>query len=189
MTSPARHDALLRRDVTGLILVDIQDAFAPVIDGFDEVVRQAALLSRGMAILGRPVLVSEQYPKGLGSTVAALSEALPEGAPIIEKMRFSACGVAAFDDAIAASGCTTWIVAGVETHVCVNQTALDLIARGHDVHVAADAVSSRTPSNRALGLRKMEAAGVHVTSVETALFEMLEQAGGDEFKAISKLVR
>ena len=189
MTQPTRHDSLLRREGTGLILVDIQDAFAPVIDRFDEVVRQAGLLTRGMVTLGRPVLVSEQYPKGLGSTVGALVDALPEDAAIIEKIRFSASGVEAFDDAIAASGCTTWVVAGVETHVCVNQTALDLMARGHRVHVAADAVGSRTASNRELGLRKMEAAGALVTSVETALFEMLEQAGGDAFKAISRLVR
>lgn len=189
MSTSTRHKGLLRREQTGLILVDIQEAFAPVIDRFDEVVRQAALLTRALAVLGRPILVSEQYPKGLGSTAAELAEALPEGTPIIEKMRFSACGVEAFDDALAAANCSSWIVVGVETHVCVNQTAHDLLARGHQVHVAADAVSSRTASNRELGLRKMSEAGVSVTSVEMALFEMLEQAGGDEFKAISKLVR
>ena len=126
---------------TGLILVDIQEAFAPVIYGFDEVVRQAALLARGMATLGRPVLVSEQYPKGLGATVGALVEALPDDAATIEKMRFSACGVAAFDAAIAASGCTTWVVAGIETHVCVNQTVLDLMARGRRSTAAQPACS------------------------------------------------
>ena len=87
------------------------------------------------------------------------------------------------------AGCDTWVLAGIETHVCVNQTAHDLLARGLAVHVAADAVSSRTERNRDLGLAKMAAGGAVVTSTETALFEMLEEAGSPEFKAISRLVR
>jgi nicotinamidase-related amidase len=97
--------------------------------------------------------------------------------------------VEGFDRQLADAGCSTWVVCGIETHVCVNQTVHDLIARGHTVHVAADAVSSRAPSNKAAGLEKMAAAGAHVTSAEMALFELLEVAGTDEFKAISKMVR
>lgn len=189
VSAPTRHEALLRRDSTGLILVDVQEAFRPVIDRFDEVVRNCAILARGFGILGRPVLVSEQYPKGLGHTVAELAEALPADAERVEKMRFSACGVDAFDAALGAAGCRTWVVAGIETHVCVNQTVLDLLARGYEVHVAADAVSSRAPANREAGLRKMTAHGAEGSTAETVLFEMLEVAGGDEFKQISKLVR
>lgn len=184
-----RHPALLRREETGLVLVDVQEAFRPVIDRFDEVVANCGLLAEGFGLLGRPVLVSEQYPKGLGNTVPELAERLPEDARLVEKVRFSACGVDAFEEALAAAGCSTWVVAGIETHVCVNQTVHDLLARGYAAQVAADAVSSRTASNRALGLEKMTAAGAGTTSAEMALFEMLEQAGSDEFKQISRLVR
>ena len=186
---PERHASLLRREETGLIIVDVQEAFRPVIDGFESVARNCSILAAGFGILGRPVIVSEQYPKGLGRTASEIVEALPEGTPTIEKMRFSACGVEPFDAELARSGCRSWVVAGVETHVCVNQTVLDLLARGYGVHVASDAVSSRTAANREAGLRKMSAHGAEVSSAETVLFEMLEVAGGDAFKAISKLVR
>ncbi len=184
-----RHPDLLRREGTGLILIDVQEAFRPVIDGFDRVVANCGILAEGFGVLGRPVLVSVQYPKGLGQTVSELAERLPEGTPMVEKLRFSACGVEAFDDVLAAAGCTDWVVAGIETHVCVNQTVLDLLARDYRVHVAGDAVSSRAPGNRDLALGRMAADGARITSTEMALFEMLEVAGTDEFKAISRLVR
>jgi nicotinamidase-related amidase len=189
LTGTDRHPALLRREDTGLIVVDVQEAFRPVIDGFDGVARNCGLLAEGFGVLGRPVLVSEQYPKGLGHTVDEVAERLPEGVEPVEKLRFSACGVAPFDRALEAAGARAWVVCGIEAHVCVNQTVHDLLARGYDVHLAADAVSSRTAANRALGLDKAAAAGARVTSAEMALFEMLEEAGSPEFKAISKLVR
>jgi nicotinamidase-related amidase len=189
VAAPTRHPALLRREETGLVIVDVQEGFRPVIDGFDAMVRNIGLLAEGFGVLGRPVLASEQYPKGLGHTVPEVAERLPEGSAVVEKLRFSACGVGDFDSALETLGVRSWVVCGIETHVCVNQTVLDLLSRGHDVHVAADAVSSRTAANRALGLEKMREAGAHVTSTEMALFEMLEEAGSPEFKAISKLVR
>lgn len=189
MADVTRHPGLLTRDGTGLIVVDVQEGFRQVIDGFDEMTRNVGILAEGFGILGRPVLVSEQYPKGLGHTVAEVEERLPAFSDRVEKLRFSVCGVKAFDEALARARCTRWVVCGIEAHVCVNQTAHDLLARGYEVHVAEDAVSSRAPSNRRIGLEKMLASGARATSAETALFEMLEQAGGDEFKAISKLVR
>jgi len=189
MAVVTRHPGLLRREDAGLILVDVQEAFRPVIDGFEGVAAACGLLAEGFGVLGRPVLVSAQYPKGLGAVVPEVAGRLPEGTRPIEKLRFSACGVEGFDRAIEEAGCRTWVVGGIEAHVCVNQTVLDLLARGYAVHVAADAVSSRTPRNRELGLRKMESAGAVVTSAEMALFEMMETAGTDEFKAISRLVR
>jgi nicotinamidase-related amidase len=184
-----RHIHLAQRAHTGLLLLDMQEGFRPVIDAFDEAVANAGLLAEAFAILDRPVLVTEQYPKGLGATVAELAARLPGGVTPIEKTRFSACGVPDFDRAVDRAGCRTWIVAGIEAHICVEQTALDLMERGLDVHVAADAVSSRTPRNRALGIDKMMSLGVHVTSAEMAIFEMIEDAGAPEFKAISRLVR
>ena len=189
VAAPARHPALLRREETGLVVVDVQEGFRPVIDGFDGMARNVGLLAEGFGVLGRPVIASEQYPKGLGHTVPEVAERLPDGSTVVEKLRFSACGVGDFDSALEAASCRSWVVCGIETHVCVNQTVLDLLARGHEVHVAADAVSSRSPANRALALEKMQAAGAHLTSAEMALFEMLEEAGSPEFKAISKLVR
>lgn len=184
-----RHPALLRRERVGLVMVDVQEAFRPVIDAFDATVAACGLLAEGFGVLGRPVLVSEQYPKGLGHTVEEVAGRLPEGTDPVEKLRFSACGVEAFDAALAAADCTAWVVAGIEAHVCVNQTVLDLLDRGYEVHVAADATSSRAPANKVLALERMAVAGAHVTSSEMALFEMLEVAGSPEFKAISKLVR
>jgi len=184
-----RHPALLDRERAGLIVVDVQEAFRPVIDRFDQVVANCGLLAEGFGVLGRPVLVTEQYPKGLGHTVPELAERLPEGARLVEKTRFSAYGVSAFDEAIAESGAASWVVAGIEAHVCVSQTVHDLLQFGFQVQVAADAVSSRTPTNRELGMAKMTAAGAGTTSAEMALFEMLEEAGSDEFKQISRLVR
>jgi nicotinamidase-related amidase len=187
--SEARHPALLRRAETGLVVVDVQEAFRPVIDSFADVARNCGLLAEGFGVLGRPVLVSEQYPKGLGHTVEEVAGRLPEGTEVVEKMRFSACGVAPFDRALEEAGCRAWVVCGIEAHVCVNQTVHDLLARGYEVHVAADAVSSRSAGNRELGLEKAVADGARMSSAEMALFEMLEEAGSPEFKAISKLVR
>ena len=184
-----RHPALARREDAGLIIIDVQDAFRPVIDGFDSVVANCGLLAEGFGVMNRPVIVTEQYPKGLGHTVPELAERLPEGTPVIEKTRFSACGVEGFEEAYDAARCETWVVCGIEAHVCVNQTVHDLLSRGASVHVAADAVSSRTAANRDGGLAKAARAGAHVTTAEMVLFEMLGQAGGPEFKAISALVR
>lgn len=184
-----RHAALLRREETGLILIDVQEGFRPVIDRFDETVRACGLLAEGFGILGAPVLSSEQYPKGLGATVPELAERLPEATITVDKLRFSACGVDAFDAALEAAGRRAWVVGGIEAHVCVGQTVLDLLDRGYETYVAADATSSRDPANKELALERMRRAGAHVTSSEMALFEMLEEAGTPEFKAISKLVR
>jgi nicotinamidase-related amidase len=184
-----RHGALLPRERTGLIVIDVQEAFRPAIHAFEQTAANCGLLAEGFGVLGRPVLTSVQYPERLGEIAPEVADRLPAGVEPVAKLRFSACGVDAFEDALEAAGCDTWVLAGIETHVCVNQTAHDLLARGLAVHVAADAVSSRTERNRDLGLAKMAAAGAVVTSSETALFEMLEEAGSPEFKAISRLVR
>lgn len=184
-----RHPALLNANDTGLLIVDLQEGFRPVIDRFEETVRNCRILAEGFAILGAPIIASEQYPKGLGHTVAEVAEVLPPGTPVVEKLRFSVVGVEELDHAIATAGRMRWVVCGIESHVCVNQSVYDLIAAGYGVALAADAVSSRTESNRSIGIDKCVVAGAGRTSTEAVLFEMLEEAGTDRFKAISKLVR
>jgi nicotinamidase-related amidase len=173
----------LDRERAALVVIDVQEAFAKAVEGFDDVAAQTAILVQGAKVLGLPVLVTEQYPRGLGDTVEAVRETLGE-VERLPKTVFSAVQAEGFD----LEGRDQALVCGVEAHVCVSQTAHDLLAGGVEVHVAVDAVGSRTAANRELGLRKMETSGVILTSVETALFELLGEAGTDEFKTIQKLV-
>ena len=179
--APAR---VLDRDRAALVVVDVQEAFRPAVREFDAVAAGTAALVRGARILGLPVVVTEQYPRGLGSTVPEVAEHL-DGIEPLEKVCFSAAAADGFD----LDGRDQALVCGIESHVCVSQTAHDLLDRGVEVHVARDAVSSRTEQNRELGLHKMEGAGAIVTSVETALFELLGAAGTDEFKRVQELVK
>ena len=174
----------LARDRTTLIVVDVQEAFRKALADFDEVAEAAATLVRGSAELGIPIIVTEQYPQGLGQTVEPVASALPEGTQALEKVRFSAAEANGFD----LGGRDQALVCGIETHVCVNQTVLDLLATGVGVQVATDAVGSRTAENRRLGLERMERAGAAVTSVETALFELLGGSDAPEFKRVQALV-
>ena len=162
----------------------MQEAFRPAVLDFDRVARNAAVLIQGAHALGVPVVVTEQYPKGLGHTVPEVAGYL-DGVEPIEKTCFSAAAADGFDP----DGREQMLVCGIEAHVCVSQTAHDLLERGLEVHVARDAVTSRTEENREVGLRKMERAGAVVTSVETALFELLGAAGSDEFKTVQGLIK
>jgi nicotinamidase-related amidase len=175
---------VLERDRARLVVVDVQEAFRPAVVDFDEVVANARRLVEGARVLGVPITVTEQYPKGLGNTVPELAEAL-DGVEPIEKVCFSAVRADGFDTERRDQA----IVCGIESHVCVSQTAHDLLEQGVEVHVARDAVSSRTEENREVGLHKMETAGAIVTSVETALFELVGAAGSDEFKQVQRLVK
>ncbi len=174
----------LERDRAALVVVDVQEGFRKAIPDFERIARATATLIRGAEAIGIPIVVTEQYPKGLGETAAEVSEHLPDGTAPIEKVVFSAAEAEGFD----LSDRDQALVCGIETHVCVNQTVLDLLAEGKEVEVAEDAVGSRTEENRRIGLNKMERAGATLTSVETALFELLGRAGSDEFKAIQKLI-
>jgi nicotinamidase-related amidase len=167
-----------------LVVIDLQEAFAKAIPAFEQVARGAATLIRGADALGLPVIVTEQYPRGLGSTVPAVAAALPAGVEPLEKVCFAASEADGFDLA----GREQALLCGVEAHVCVSQTALDLLQRGVEVHVALDAVGSRFEENRTAGLRKLERAGALLTTVETALFELVGRAGTDEFKEVQRLV-
>jgi nicotinamidase-related amidase len=174
----------LDRDRTALVVVDVQEGFRKAIPDFERVAQATATLIEGAEAIGIPVIVTEQYPKGLGETAPEVAEHLPEGTEPLEKVVFSAADAEGFD----LGGRDQALVCGIETHVCVNQTVLDLLDAGTVVQVAEDAVGSRTEENKRVGLHKMERAGATRTSVETALFELLGRAGTDEFKTVQRLI-
>jgi nicotinamidase-related amidase len=178
----------LDRVRTALVVVDVQEGFRPAVLDFSEMVANVVRLVRGARILGLPTFVTEQYPKGLGSTVPEVAEHLDDVIPI-EKTCFSALEAKGFAAALGDTGRDQVVLCGIEAHVCVNQTAQDLIDAGREVHIAQDAVSSRTAANRTLGLHRMERAGAVATSTETALFELLREAGTPEFKEVQALVK
>jgi nicotinamidase-related amidase len=175
--------AVLERPRTALVVVDVQEAFRQAVGEFESVAANVGVLAQGARTLGLPVVVTEQYPRGLGATVPEVARHL-EGIRPLDKVVFSACRADGFD----LDGRDQALVCGIEAHVCVEQTVQDLLERGVEVHVAADAVSSRTALNRRLGVEKMEKSGAWITSTEMALFELVGRAGTDEFKTIQKLV-
>jgi nicotinamidase-related amidase len=172
--------SLLARDSTALVVIDVQESFRPY-HSFSGVAAAAAKLLEAARILDLPALVSEQYPKGLGASVPEIG--LREE-PVIEKSVFSAARA----DGFGLNGRGQAIVCGLETHVCVSQTVQDLLGQGIEVHVPADAVGSRHNIDYQRGLERMERAGAVITTVEAALFELLERAGTPEFKAVQKLI-
>ena len=174
----------LERDRTALVVVDVQEGFRPAIDGFEELVARAAILVQGAQVLGLPVVVTEQYPKGLGPTVPEVAEHL-DGSEPLAKTVFAAPAAEGFD----LHGRDQALICGIEAHICVMQSVLDLRERGVDVEVATDATGSRTADDKAIGIERMREAGAGITSVETALFELLGRAGTDEFKQIQGLVK
>jgi nicotinamidase-related amidase len=174
----------LERDKAVVVVVDVQEGFRPVVRGFDDVAANIGRLVQGANALGVPVRASEQYPKGLGSTVPEVAEHLNAVEPVA-KTCFSAVEADGFD----LDGRSQAIVCGIESHICVWQTARGLIDQGVEVHVARDGVSSRTEANRDLGIELIERAGGQPTSVETALFDLLGAAGSDEFKAVQRIIK
>ncbi len=172
--------SLLKREEAVLVVVDVQEGFRSYAS-FEAVAQACSKLVRAGRILDVPRIVSEQYPKGLGHTAP---EVALEDEPRIEKTVFSAARADGFD----LSGRTQAIVCGIETHVCVSQTAHDLLERGIEVHVPADAVGSRHELDNERGLERLERAGAVVSTVESVLFELLGRAGTPEFKQVQKLI-
>jgi nicotinamidase-related amidase len=172
--------SLLERDKATLVVVDVQEGFRSYAS-FDDVAQACSKLVQGARILAVPRIVSEQYPKGLGHTAPEVGL---EDESRIEKSVFSAARADGFDLA----GRTQAIVCGIETHVCVSQTVHDLLDRGIEVHVPADAVGSRHQLDYERGLERLERAGAVVSTVESVLFELLERAGTPEFKAVQRLI-
>ena len=176
---------------TALVVIDIQERLSAAMptDVMAGVVRSTGILIAGARKLGLHVILTEQYPRGLGATLSPLQAALGPDTHPIEKLTFSCCGVAPFNVALENYAVRDVILCGIETHVCVYQTALDLLGGGRRVFLAADAVCSRSWQNHKLALNSMRHAGVVVGSTEMFLFQLLKQASGDTFKAISRLVK
>lgn len=175
----------------GLLVIDVQERLAAAMpsEAMAQVSRYTQILIEGAKILELPIWITEQYPKGIGPTLPALSHTLPEGVTAISKMDFSCMAVDAVSAAISASGRNQMIVCGMESHICVFQTARDLVLQGYDVFVAQDAVISRTRENKEIGLRLMERAGAVLSCTESLLFDLLRRAGSPAFKQISALIK
>lgn len=176
---------------TAVLLVDVQERFLPAIPAIapdQPCGRACRILLEGAALLGVPVVISEQYPKGLGATLPALRAAAP-AAPVFAKTHFSCCGDEALDRHLDALGRGTVVVCGVEAHVCVLATVADLLQRGRRVLVAADAVASRSDANRDLAIQAMRDLGALALPVESLLFRLQRVAGTGAFKQLSALVR
>jgi nicotinamidase-related amidase len=175
-----------------LLVVDIQERLVPAMPeaALAQVIKNTRILITAARTLHLPIVVSQQYPKGLGATIAPIEEAL-DGAAVhrFDKLEFSAEAAPGFAALAPKLGRDQWIVCGMETHVCVYQTLRGLVTRGYQAHVVADAVSSRTKANWKVGLSLAERAGAIVTSTEVCVFDLLERAGSDEFKLLSKAIK
>jgi nicotinamidase-related amidase len=178
----------LELERTALLVVDVQEKLVPVIHAADALVPQIGRLIDGANVLGLPVLVTEQYRKGLGVTVPALAQRLQGAACCHEKLKFSAF-IEPVRNELAQRQVRSVLVCGIEAHVCVLQTCLDLLDGGYITAVATDGVGSRRPADRDAALQRMIQTGVIPTTVESALFELIREAGGDRFKAVLPLVK
>lgn len=187
----------LRKEDTVLVLIDFQERIMPAMDGNQDLEDAAVRLVKGCRVMGLPILVTQQYTKGLGGTISSVDAALTEslgsveaGSYVpVEKTTFSAMKTAEFEEALAVSGKKTVIVAGIEAHVCVAQTVIDLIESGYTVFIPADCVSSRKPIDRRMAKSRMRAEGAVYTTMEGILFELCGGAKEPEFKEISAIVK
>jgi len=172
-----------------VFVCDVQERFRDVIDGFPHCVYVSSTMMRAAGILSLPVVVTEQYPERLGATVSELQPHISEAHPAIAKKLFSMCTPEVLLRLDGMPARTQVVIMGLEAHVCVMGTTLDLLDRGMEVFVLVDGTSSQRPTDRAVALRRMEQAGVHLATSEMALFQMLGTAEAPHFKEVSKLVR
>lgn len=176
-----------REECAGLV-IDIQEKLFPHMDQQEELLRKSLILIEGMQLLGVPMMITEQYPKGLGPTIQQIHQAMENCFPI-EKISFSCCDEPAYQEALKPLGRDKVIICGIEAHVCVLQTVIDLVASGYDPVVVADCISSRSPEDKRWAMERMLSEGAIITTCESILFELTRVAGTDEFKAISRLVK
>ena len=184
-----RHQNTLDLAGTSLVIIDMQEAFRATIADFTETAARIALVTRAVQLLRVPVIVTEQYPRGLGHTADEIKTVLPNTLRVIEKTAFSSCGASEFTTALANIGSRKVLVCGIEAHICVNQTTHDLLAQGFQVHLLIDCITARSAQNKQIGLAKMQQSGAIPSSIEMALFELMRDAKHEQFKAIQKLIK
>jgi nicotinamidase-related amidase len=180
---------MLTTDNTALLVIDMQGRLAQVMHNKEQLFANVERIIRGAKLLNLPIIWTEQVPEKLGATLPPIAELMQDVAQPIAKSSFSCCGVASFTEQLAATGRRQILMAGIETHVCVYQTALDLLDQDYHVELVTDAVSSRTDENRQLAIERIKEAGATLTSTEMALFELLRAADQPQFREISKIVK
>lgn len=179
---------MLSIDNTILLVIDVQGKLAELMDNKEALFANLQRIIQGAKVLDLPIVVTEQVPEKLGPTRPEIGQYLA-GIEPVAKRTFSCCGDHDFMSQLAALNRKQILMTGIETHICVYQTAIDLLEQGYEVQMVTDAVSSRTPENRQLGLERIKEAGASLTSTEMALFELLRVAEGSKFKAISNIVK
>ena len=178
---------ILANNTVGLI-IDMQERLFPHIDNHDQLTKNTAILIEGLKAIGIKILVTEQYTKGLGFTIGSL-KLLLQDINFIEKQAFSCCDEPKFYEELTLTGARHVIIAGIETHVCVMQTAIDLLNNGYIPVVVEDCVSSRRPNDKNIAIERMRKEGAIITTYESVLFELLRYSGTEAFKKVSKLVK
>lgn len=178
---------ILRENTTGLI-IDIQERLFPFIHDNEKVARNTSILIQGLKVLNIPIVVTQQYTKGLGNTLPELVEVLGSG-DFLEKVAFSCCDDKGFMGELKDLGRKFVIIAGIEAHVCVLQTTIDLLENDFRPVVVEDCISSRSPNDKSMAVQRMRSEGAIVTTYESILFELLRYSGTSEFKEISRLVK
>jgi nicotinamidase-related amidase len=176
------------KDSTAALIIDIQERLYPFIFDNEKLTKNLTKLIEGLKIIGIPIFVTEQYVKGLGPTIEPVATLLGSQARI-EKMSFSCCDEPRVMEGIAVTGKENIIIAGIESHVCVLQTVIDLISNGYHPIVVEDCVSSRSGNDKSIAIQRMRQEGAIITTTESILFELLRYSGTEQFKGISKLVK
>jgi nicotinamidase-related amidase len=183
-----RPDMRINRELSLGLIIDIQEKLFPHMDQHEVLLRRCAILIEGIKVLDIPLVLTEQYPKGLGATVPEIS-ALYGQKPVIEKIAFSCCDEPALMQHAFLQSRNTVIICGIEAHVCVLQTVIDLLEAGYQVVVVEDCISSRKPEDKRVAVERMRAEGAVISTSESILLELARVAGTEEFKAISRLIK
>ena len=183
------HPKILDIQKTALVVVDVQEAFRSAIPEFPQIASRISIAVRGFQMLDLPIFITEQYPQGLGRTAEEILFSMPEGFEFIEKTAFSACGAAEFVEKLRACGAAQIVLCGLETHICVNQTAHDLLTENYEVHLMTDCVGSRFTQDKETAVQKMTQNGVVPSTIEMALFELLRDAQHERFKEVQNLIK
>jgi len=183
------HVSQLARDFTALAVIDMQEAFRVVMPDFSEVASRIAIAVEGARLLEVPVIVTEQYPKGLKHTAEEILAQLPVELKPIEKSCFSSCGAADFMSQLTSRNVKQVLICGIEAHICVTQTSLDLLAKGFEVFLLVDCITSRRPENKEAALARLTQAGAIQSTLEMTLFEMMRSADAPQFRAIQALIK